>query len=65
MTGRYAVNSGLPFAVLPGSAAGIPLNIPVLPEILRVKGNYSTHMVEKVIILKILSRSLLLMLGYV
>lgn len=46
MTGRYAINSGLPFAVLPGSPIGIPKNIPLIPEKIQLAG-YSTHMVGK------------------
>ena len=46
MTGRYAMNSGLPFAVLPGSPIGIPKNIPLIPEQIKEAG-YSTHMVGK------------------
>lgn len=47
MTGKYAANVGLPFAMLPGSPVGLPLNIPTLPELLRKKANYSAHMVGK------------------
>lgn len=46
MTGRFAINSGLPFAVLPGSPIGIPEDIPLISEELKHVG-YSTHMVGK------------------
>lgn len=46
MTGRYAINSGLPFAVLPGSPIGIPADVPVIPEQIKQAG-YDTRMVGK------------------
>ena len=46
MTGRYAHNTGLPFAMFPGSVAGLPAEIPTMPELLREAG-YSAHMVGK------------------
>ncbi len=42
------MNSGVPFAVLPGSPVGIPQDVPVLAEALRDGGsNYVSHMVGK------------------
>jgi arylsulfatase A-like enzyme len=41
------MNSGVPFAVLPGSPVGIPPHIPVLAEALRDVANYESHMVGK------------------
>jgi arylsulfatase A-like enzyme len=35
LTGRYAGNTGLNFAMLPGSVAGIPKGMATLPNILR------------------------------
>ena len=46
MTGRYAYNTGLPFAMFPGSVAGLPADMPTLPQLLRQAG-YSAHMVGK------------------
>ena len=46
MTGRYAINSGLPFTVLPGSPIGIPKDVPLIPEQLKQAG-YISHMVGK------------------
>jgi len=46
MTGRYAANTGLPFAMFPGSVAGLPQEMPTMPQLLR-KAGYSAHMVGK------------------
>ena len=46
MTGRYAYNTGLPFAMFPGSVAGLPADMATLPQLLRQAG-YSAHMVGK------------------
>jgi len=46
MTGRYAHNTGLTFAIFGSSPAGLPSNIPIMPELLS-KAGYSTHMVGK------------------
>jgi len=46
MTGRYSANTGLPFAMYPGSVAGLPPDMPTLPQLLR-KAGYSAHMVGK------------------
>jgi len=46
MTGRYAVNTGLPFATFPGSVAGLPDDMATMPQLIRQAG-YSAHMVGK------------------
>lgn len=46
MTGRYAVNAGLPFPLLGHPVAGIDLSIPTMAERLRDAG-YRTHLVGK------------------
>jgi len=46
MTGRYAANTGLPFAMFPGSVAGLPEEMATMPQLLR-KAGYSAHMVGK------------------
>ena len=46
MTGRYAVNTGLTFAMFPGSVAGLPDEMATMPQLLRQAG-YSAHMVGK------------------
>jgi len=46
MTGRYALNTGLIFAMFPGSLAGLPDDMPTMPQLLR-KAGYSAHMVGK------------------
>ena len=46
MTGRYSVNTGLTFAMYPGSVAGLPPDMPTLPQLLRRAG-YRAHMVGK------------------
>jgi arylsulfatase B len=43
MTGRYSVNTGLTHVLVPGSPAGLPLDIPTLPELLK-NLSYSTAM---------------------
>jgi len=47
LTGRYAGNTGLNFAMLPGSVAGIPKGMATLPNILRREGSYRAHQVGK------------------
>ena len=47
LTGRYAGNTGLNFAMLPGSVAGIPKGMETLPNILRREGSYRAHQVGK------------------
>ena len=48
LTGRYSFNSGVPFAVLPGSPVGIPADVPVLAEVLAEHpSQYISHMVGK------------------
>ena len=44
MTGRYASNTGLTFAMLPGSIAGLPRGMATLPRLLRQAG-YRAHQV--------------------
>jgi len=46
MTGRYAHNTGLTFAIFYSNNASLPSNIPTMPELLTSAG-YSTHMVGK------------------
>lgn len=46
LTGRYAANVGLIFAMVPGSPAGLPSNIPTMPQLLKREG-YRTQMVGK------------------
>jgi arylsulfatase I/J len=46
MTGRYSANTGLTWALVPGTPAGLPDDIPVLPETLRQLG-YRTAMAGK------------------
>lgn len=46
LTGRYSYNTGLSFAIFPGSPAGLDPNITTLPQILR-RSNYSTYMSGK------------------
>eukprot|EP00602_Paraphysomonas_sp_CaronLab_P008113 CAMPEP_0185030054 /NCGR_PEP_ID=MMETSP1103-20130426/16788_1 /TAXON_ID=36769 /ORGANISM="Paraphysomonas bandaiensis, Strain Caron Lab Isolate" /LENGTH=625 /DNA_ID=CAMNT_0027565023 /DNA_START=171 /DNA_END=2048 /DNA_ORIENTATION=- len=46
LTGRYAANVGLIFAMVPGSPAGLPTDIPTMPQLLKEKG-YDTIMVGK------------------
>lgn len=44
LTGRYPVNTGITFALMPGSPAGLPEHISTLPQSLREIG-YSCSMV--------------------
>ena len=46
MTGRYSFNVGLPCAMAPGSVAGLPDDVPTMPQKLRDAG-YSAHMLGK------------------
>ena len=46
LTGRYAVNTGLYYVLMPGSPAGLPSHIPTLPQLLKKEG-YHTSMVGK------------------
>ena len=46
MTGRYASNVGLPYALVPGSVGGIPDSMATIPQLIRRAG-YSAHMVGK------------------
>ena len=46
MTGRYASNVGLPYALVPGSVGGIPDSMATIPQLIR-KAGYSAHMVGK------------------
>lgn len=46
MTGRYSVNTGLTFAMYPGSVAGLPPDMVTLPQVMRRAG-YRAHMVGK------------------
>lgn len=46
MTGRYSANVGLTFAMLPGSPAGLPLDVSTMPQLFR-KAGYEAHMVGK------------------
>jgi arylsulfatase A-like enzyme len=46
LTGRYAANVGLVYAMVPGTPTGIPHDIPTLPQLLRNEG-YHTAMVGK------------------
>jgi len=46
MTGRYSANTGLLFAMYPGSVAGLPADMATMPQLLRQAG-YSAHMVGK------------------
>jgi arylsulfatase B len=47
LTGRYHVNTGLIFVLTPGTPAGLPSDVPTLPEVLKEKAGYSTAMVGK------------------
>ena len=47
MTGRYAQNTGLSFAMLPGSVAGLPEGMETLPKLLREGAGYAAHMIGK------------------
>jgi len=46
LTGRYASNTGLNIPTVPGSVAGLPEDMPTMPQLLR-KAGYSAHMVGK------------------
>jgi arylsulfatase A-like enzyme len=47
MTGRYHINTGLTYVLAPGTPAGLPDDIPTLPQLLRDNANYKTAMVGK------------------
>lgn len=47
MTGRYHIHTGLTYVLAPGTAAGLPTDIPTLPSVLKDQANYSTTMVGK------------------
>ena len=47
LTGRYHVNTGLNFVLLPGSPAGLRDGTVTLPELLKQSANYTTSMVGK------------------
>ena len=47
LTGKYHINTGLNFVLIPGSPAGLRDDMVTLPEILRLHANYSTSMVGK------------------
>lgn len=46
LTGRYSINTGLTFAMFPGSVAGLPPDMATMPQLLRRAG-YEAHMVGK------------------
>ena len=46
LTGRYATNTGLNFAMFPGSVVGLPDDMATMPQLLR-KAGYNAHMVGK------------------
>lgn len=45
LTGRYSPFTGLTVAMMPGSTAGLPMNLPTLPQLLRAlpQQPYETH----------------------
>lgn len=47
LTGRYAVNVGMPFPLLAHAIAGLNTSVPTLPHVLREDGGYKTHLVGK------------------
>lgn len=47
MTGRYHINTGLTYVLAPATPAGLPDDIPTLPQVLKEKANYRTAMVGK------------------
>lgn len=47
MTGRYHINTGLTYVLAPATPAGLPDDIPTLPQILREQAHYRTAMVGK------------------
>ena len=46
-------STGLPFAMFPGSVAGLPKEMPTMPQLLR-KAGYSAHMVTFTITITII-----------
>uniref|UniRef100_A0A7S3PML2 Sulfatase N-terminal domain-containing protein n=1 Tax=Aplanochytrium stocchinoi TaxID=215587 RepID=A0A7S3PML2_9STRA len=47
MTGRYATNTGLNFAMFPGAVNGLPDDMMTLPRLLRREKGYEAHAVGK------------------
>lgn len=47
MTGRYHINTGLTYVLAPATPAGLPEEIPTLPQLLKSQANYTTAMVGK------------------
>eukprot|EP00808_Paulinella_micropora_P004630 g18239.t1 len=47
MTGLYPSRAGMTLAMFHGSIAGLPTERPTLPELLRDRAGYQTHMVGK------------------
>lgn len=48
LTGRYSFRTGMQHftTIFPGSEAAVPLEVPMLPEIMQING-WSTHMIGK------------------
>lgn len=47
MTGRYHVNTGLTYVLTPSTPAGLPQEIPTVPQLLKEHKDYHTAMVGK------------------
>ena len=47
LTGRYAANTGLVFAMLPGALSGLPDGMITLPRLLRDEAGYAAHAIGK------------------
>jgi arylsulfatase A-like enzyme len=54
MTSRYPFHFGF-YNNQDANNYGVPLNFTMLPEIMRAKGNYATHMIGKVRVLCLLT----------